>query len=389
MGMLVPGIIVAFFIAGYGLLIHYYSRGWNRMPLFLPDAEPAPGPPCRISVVIAARNEEENIGACLDCLASQHYPQECYEVVVVDDHSGDGTWEQIQGRTGGKLNLIPLRLADHMPPGRRIHSFKKLAIETAIARATGELILATDADCLAGPEWLAVLSAFHQHQKAKFIAAPVRVEGGHSLLENFQILDFLSLQGITGGSVHRKFHTMCNGANLAYEKKVFMEAGGFLGIDHIASGDDMLLMYKVYKKYPAGVYFLKNREAIVSTQAARTWREFFLQRLRWAGKAGKFEDRRISAVLLFVYLFNLQFPVLAIAAVWFPSLFYVLLVLLLLKLVIEYPFVYRVAKFFGQENRMVYFPWFQPLHIVYVLVIGILAKAGNYAWKGRKPGISN
>ena len=62
----------------------------------------------------------------------------------------------------------------------------------------------------------------------------------------FQSLDFLSLQGITAASVFSRFHTMCNGANLAYEKKAFEEVSGFAGIDQIASGDDMLLMHKIY-----------------------------------------------------------------------------------------------------------------------------------------------
>lgn len=43
---------------------------------------------------------------------------------------------------------------------------------------------------------------------------------------------------------------MCNGANLAYERKAFNEVNGFAGVDHIASGDDMLLMHKIGKQYP-------------------------------------------------------------------------------------------------------------------------------------------
>ncbi len=63
-------------------------------------------------------------------------------------------------------------------------------------------------------------------------------------------MDFMVLQGITGAAVHKSKLTMCNGANLAYEKKVFSEVNGFAGTDHIASGDDMLLMHKIWKKYP-------------------------------------------------------------------------------------------------------------------------------------------
>ncbi len=92
--------------------------------------------------------------------------------------------------------------------------------------------MTTDADCLFHPAWLATLAAFYEEKGAKFIAAPVRIGGPtHSLLSVFQTLDFITLQGITGASVYKKFHSMCNGANLAYEKRAFYEVEGFKDID--------------------------------------------------------------------------------------------------------------------------------------------------------------
>ena len=69
---------------------------------------------------------------------------------------------------------------------------------------------------------------------------------------------------------------MCNGANLAYEKKAFYEVNGFTGIDNIASGDDMLLMHKIYKQYPERVLFLKSTDAIVQTKPMETLSRIFL-----------------------------------------------------------------------------------------------------------------
>ncbi len=130
-------------------------------------------------------------------------------------------------------------------------------MEIAIGLAKGSLIVTTDADCLVQPEWLRTIASFYEEFSPVFIAAPVvycNPLPGDSLfkkfLKIFQSLDFMTLQGITGASVYKKFHNMCNGANLAYEKKAFYEAGGFEGIDQIASGDDMLLMHKIHKIYP-------------------------------------------------------------------------------------------------------------------------------------------
>ena len=120
------------------------------------------------------------------------------------------------------------------------------------------------------------------------------------------------LQGITGAGIFRQKLSMSNGANFSYEKKVFDEVGGFKGIDSIASGDDMLLLHKISKMYPGRIHYLKSKDAIVKTEPMKTWREFFNQRIRWASKAAKYDDKRIFFVLLLVYLVNLCFPLLLI-----------------------------------------------------------------------------
>lgn len=135
-----------------------------------------------------------------------------------------------------------------------------------------------------------------------FIAAPVAFLEEGSLVNLFQDLDFLTLQGITGASVYKNVHTMCNGANLAYQRKVFYEVEGFKGIDTIASGDDMLLMHKIWKCYPKKIQYLKSKEAIVRTEAAANWKAFINQRIRWASKATSYDDKRIFSVLILVYL---------------------------------------------------------------------------------------
>ncbi|MGL1664161.1 hypothetical protein ACSTJP_00495, partial [Vibrio parahaemolyticus] len=76
------------------------------------------------------------------------------------------------------------------------------------------------------------------------------------------------------------------------------------GIDQIASGDDMLLMYKMKKKFPGKMGFLFHRGAIVYTAPVNSWRAFFQQRIRWASKADSYADKTIFYVLLIVYLLN-------------------------------------------------------------------------------------
>jgi hypothetical protein len=225
---------------------------------------------------------------------------------------------------------------------------------------------------------------FYSRNNATFIAAPVKIVENKSLLSVFQTLDFITLQGITGASVHKKVYSMCNGANLGYEKKAFYAVDGFKGIDSIASGDDMLLMQKIFKKFPSGVFFLKSRGAVVSTQALNFWKSFLHQRIRWASKADQYEDHRIFGTLLFVYVFNLLLLAVLVTGFWNAWWFLYFLILIFVKTIAEFPFVYSVADFFGQKKLMVYFFFLQPLHILYTVIVGFLGKFGRYEWKNRK-----
>lgn len=378
-------------MVAYGMLISYYQRGWEQLPDFSPEKQKLS---TQVSVIIALRNEEKNIEGLLQSLNGQDYPHHLFEVILVDDHSTDNTWARIQesffsdhstGNAGtppqqmqaGGVTVSPIKMEGST-------TGKKQAIETGIRAARGALIVTTDADCRFPSPWLRTLVAFYEEKNAKFIAAPVNMKHTKGLLSLFQSLDFITLQGITAASVHRRFHSMCNGANLAYERSAFFEVNGFAGIDAIPTGDDMLLMHKIYTRYPDQVFYLKSNNAIVETEPAASWSAFFHQRIRWASKADKYQDKRITSVLVLVYVLNLCFLALGIASFWKNTWLFFFGVFLLAKILIEFPFVQSVARFFGQQRLMWYFPLLQPLHILYTIIAGWLGRFGSYKWKGRR-----
>ncbi len=159
---------------------------------------------------------------------------------------------------------------------------------------------------------MALFDAYIQETAVVFVAAPVQFENTGSFMALFQVLDFMSLQGITAAAVGAGAHSMCNGANLAYQKKAYYEVGQFAGIDQIASGDDMLLMQKMRKAFPGKLGFLFHQDAIVSTLPMPNWKQFINQRIRWASKGTHYQDKSIFWVLLLVYLMNLSLLVLFI-----------------------------------------------------------------------------
>lgn len=384
--LLLTGILLLFI---YISLLLFYRSGWKSISPFTTRST-TNQPTVFISVIIPARNEETNLPILLQGLKDQSYPSIYFEVIVVDDHSTDRTPAVVSEFPMPNLKLV--QLGDFVTTG--INSYKKKAIEVAISQSKGELIVTTDADCTVPETWLQNIAAFYEEKKPSFIVMPVTINCSNNFLEIFQALDFMTLQGITGASVHKKFHSMCNGANLSYTKKAFDEVDGFKGIDNIASGDDMLLMHKIYEHCPSAIKYLKSSGVIVQTQPMYTLKDFLNQRIRWASKADKYGDKRILAVLVLVYLFNVLLFILPVVAIFKNyhlsvskyqfSLIGFWGLLILFKTLAELFFLYPVAKFFNKQSLLYIFPLFQPFHILYTVIAGWLGKFGSYHWKERK-----
>lgn len=368
---------ILLFIA-YSMLIFYYWRSWKSIPGFLPGKSPR----TKVTVIIPARNEEENIISCLDSVCNQDYPAGLLQVIVLDDSSTDKTWEKLHGYHHPEKQILKTRLTEVR--NGEFSAYKKRAIDTGVKLADGDLIVTTDADCKHSPLWIKTIASFYEEKNAVFIAAPVVLSCNASLFQIFQAMDFMVLQGITGASVHKNFHTMCNGANLAYTKTAFIEVNGFSGIDHIASGDDMLLMHKIEQKFHGRVLYLKSPAAIVHSLPQHTWKDFFNQRIRWASKAPHYQDKRLFRVLLLVYFFNLSFLALFIAGFFHYKYWVFLTAGWLLKTLVELPFFSSVARFYNKQWMIKLFLLFQPLHIAYTIVAGWLGQFGKYEWKDRK-----
>jgi cellulose synthase/poly-beta-1,6-N-acetylglucosamine synthase-like glycosyltransferase len=380
-------LISIFLLLPYFLLIIYYRQGWLEIEVYCADVNHQ-GLNTFISVIIPARNEEKNIGTCIESVIKQTYPANLFEVIIINDYSNDETANIATSYNRRNINVI--NLAD-FTGNNILNSYKKKAIEIGISKAKGSLIVTTDADCIVPNKWLETIASYSKKTGSVFIAAPVSffdLKNEDSILKKFlkvfQLLDFMMLQGITGASVHKKIHNMCNGANLAYEKEAFYEAGGFEGIDKIASGDDMLLMHKIQNLYPDKIGYLKSPNAIVKTQAAATVREFMNQRIRWASKADKYSDIKITTVLILVYFLNLWILALAIVSFFQVDIFYLLIFSFFTKTFVELFFLLPVARFFKNEKLLWWFIVAEPFHIIYTLVAGWLGKFGSYTWKGRK-----
>lgn len=372
-------VITIVLLLAYCLLILLYRRWLLRSPQFSSNTKE---PRTHFSVIVPARNEEDHIGNCLDSLFAQSYPADFFEVIVINDHSTDRTEAVVHAFQQQHPNLRLLNL-NELLNGEQLNAYKKKAIELAIAESTGNWIVTTDADCTVGSDWLLMYDHFIQEKDPVFVAAPVIFRHTGSFLSAFQLLDFISLQGITAAAVSAGYHSMCNGANIAYRKDVFYEVGQFRGIDQIASGDDMLLMHKIKQAYPQRLGYLFSQKAIVTTEPIYDWKSFLNQRIRWASKADKYQDRSIFPVLALVLAVNALLLLLLIWGGFVEGGWTNWLLLIALKTLVELSLMIPAADFFHKRAVLAWFPFMQPFHILYTVIAGWLGKFGSYQWKGR------
>lgn len=359
----------------YVLVIITFIIGWNRIFYFKRNDIL---PHTKVSIIIAARNEEDKIAKTIDDILAQDYNKQLFELIVIDDHSTDKTVEIISSYADQDVKLIQLNEAN------ALNSYKKKAIQTAIGEATGKLIITTDADCRMGANWLKTIVNYYETGNFKMISSPVAYFEEKNWFENMQTLEFSYLIGLGASTIGNKNPSTCNGANLAYERDAFFEVGGFTGIDDLASGDDELLLHKMAALYGNKIGFLKNTDAIVYTHAKPNLKEFIQQRKRWASKSTRYKEKSVIILGVSVWLFNVSLIVNAILSIFFPQVFLpFLLFQLICKIGFELLFLSLISHFFNRKKLLVLLPVLSLLHVIYIVYIGIAGNSGKYNWKDR------
>ncbi len=335
----------------------------------------------KITVIIPVRNEANTIGLLLKDLHQQTYAPTNFEVIVVNDSSTDNTAYVL--KTFANASAISLKII-HLDGQENNSSPKKRAIAAALDQATGDLIVTTDGDCCVGPDWLTALAACRESTGARFISGPVTFNTEYHLTDHLQTVEFSSLIGAGAASIAAGLPGMCNGANLAYDKAVFREVGGFADNEHLASGDDEFLMHKVAARYPGRVQFLKDRRAIVRTIAHRSWRDFYRQRKRWSSKWKHYQGIATSLLAIYVFACNASLVVALLGGIagWFSwsevGLIFVI------KWLPEWLFIGMILVFLKKIKSIPYILPVQVLYPFYVSFFGLIAQSTGYTWKDRK-----
>ncbi|MBR4155769.1 MAG: glycosyltransferase [Bacteroidales bacterium] len=329
----------------------------------------------KVSVLIAARNEEKNIEKLLQSIYNQTFPKESFEVVIVDDHSEDDTRKIVKNFIDNHKD-INIRLLEAEFEG------KKKAISQALHNAENELIMVTDADCELNSKWIESVNAFYQDKKCKMILAPVLLSPANNLFEKMQVLEHLSLIASTAGSASIGFPVMCNGANMAYERNAALDVEKLRHDFDIPSGDDMFLLEQFVKNYGSkNVKFILDKSAIVKTKTSKTIKEFFKQRRRWVSKTKSYTNCKIILTALVVLFFNLSIVSLFLSALFIPALWSIYILLTLLKFFIDFPILKNITNFMNQGKILRFtlpLEFIYPFYVVFTALSGLLL---NVSWK--------
>jgi poly-beta-1,6-N-acetyl-D-glucosamine synthase len=327
-----------------------------------------------VSVIIPFRNEEDNISESVKSIQTQDYPADKYEVIYVNDASSDNSLS-ILCRNISRSNISVITLSSPDSNG------KKEAIAHGIRSAKGDIIVTTDCDCTHNSNWLnSMMNCFTP--VTGLLAGGVRFHPADTLFQRVQALEFAALIIAGAGLIGSGSPFICNGANLAYRKKLFFLLNGFDDNLHLASGDDEFLMHKINRSSEYKVSFCTEKDAVVTTKPNSTLSEFINQRKRWGSK-GLYYNKIIMLQLVLIFLFYSGLLIQFMAGFLNPLFFVTFLGSLGIKAVFEYFIMKKGAELMFNPSILRNFLLTELLHLPYIIIMPLLGTFSGFRWKNR------
>jgi len=359
----------------YLLVIFYFLRGF----LSLRPASRAYGN--SFSVVIAARNEEENIRACLLSVLQQSINSDRYEVIVVDDRSTDST-AAVVSELMKEFPTLRLVSVEKTPHGL---SPKKYAVSRGVHYAKNTIVAFTDADCIVPSGWLQTLDRHFSPDigLVQGITFYRYVTGINTVFFMLQSIDFLSHGIVAAAAIGAGLPLNSNANNFSFRMTAFKEAGGVLdGIGHVVSGDDDLLLQKVWRTRLWKISYMIESSGAVTTMPTRTFSAAFQQRARWGSKTVHYNPLQVT-VLSGIFLFYTALMGTMTATLFFHHLFPYAILLFGIKLAGESLLMIPGLIAFGKKRFIPLLPVASVIQLPLVIAAVITGIFWKFNWKGQ------
>ncbi len=331
-----------------------------------------------VTIIIPMRNEEENLHQLLNKISQLRYPENKYEILLVNDHSEDNT-EKVCLSFIEKEKQISVKLINLKNP----YSGKKQAIKTALNHCDSDWVLLTDADCMPQENWLTEMLSHSSNEELKMICGPVKMNG-KTIAQKLFSLEFASLIISTEGAIGASLPFMANGANLAFKSEAYQSLSKDAFNENYISGEDVFLLHAFIRKYGnKSIGFAKSMGAIVSTNAPSNIKEFISQRVRWSSKAKAYRNPTATFTAIIVLTFNTLLIPAIFMAICSPLITTSLILIIALRIIIELSVFDKGLRFYGQKHLIKYYFIFMPLYPFYILYTALAGFFGNFKWKNR------
>ncbi len=333
-----------------------------------------------ISVIIAARNEAKHLSSLLKNLLKQEYPQDKYEIIIVNDRSTDKT-EYILENFSKKYSRIKyISIKDEIPG----LVGKKRALTEGINNAQGEILLFTDADCRPGKFWLSSMNKVFSRGFDVVVGYSPLVCKNKGFMKKLicmlKKLERLAMFTLSAGSIGWNWGITATGRNFAYKKNVFESLGGFEGIGHIPSGDDDLFLQKISKSHSHKLGFATHAESFMPSIEQKSGSQTFQQEKR-RGSKWRYYPALIKFVSLLAFIFLFSLVVFFILACTSILPWRVFLIAFLSKSAFDLLILLRGTTIFREYGSLLVFPFVEVLYAPYFVVFGLLGTFGKYKWK--------
>jgi poly-beta-1,6-N-acetyl-D-glucosamine synthase len=332
-------------------------------------------PSVSVTIIIPARNEEQTILKCLKGIASQNFPKNLLQVIVVVDNSDDKTFSIAEEFL--KNNFSDYKLLKSTAIG------KKSAIIQAVSQASGKIIVTRDADTFTNNDlWLKSVIQNFENKNCDLLISPAILSVNNSFISTFQQFENLAITSLGTGMTRSGMPFVCSGANLAFKKEPFLKFEPYKDNLQIASGDDMFLLKRFYQN-KLKIEANSSLYASVFTPAEDSLKKMLFQRLRWASKTSQISTFPVVFIGLLVLLANtLCLPASFLGFIngyyWPFSLF-----TLTLKFIIDFLLLFLSARMYQQKVNWLWLPLaflFNGLYVPSIVVVSVFVKP---TWKSR------
>jgi len=324
-----------------------------------------------VSVIVAARNEEEKILRTLESLNKLEYPEGKLEIIIVDDRSTDKTGLIIDEFISGKA--IFTKIIPDEPEGKMVGKVNALA--TAIKLAKGEVIMTTDADCRVKPGWVKAIASHYTNDVGMVDSYTTQL--ADKPFNGMQAIDFIYLLIVAGGTINLGLPISCIGNNMSFRKKAYDEIGGYEALPFSVT-EDFTLLKAIYELKKYKIIFPLDNEAVVTSLACPDFISLYRQKKRWA-VGGLGVPVRGFFIMFWGYLTSLG--VILTPLFFSPEWMY----LIFFKIVIDFFILMPVHQKLGIVKNLKYFWAYEIYYVLYVLALPIMVLLSRKViWKGRK-----